>query len=154
MSWKTSKLLFSPPAKGYGIASNCIPGAGIAEWLERSFPLECLSSHSPTCCLLSGKVQGLSCRADTVRWVKDVLPGEIWTEPSQSFTLNCMFPQNVTNATGQASLWNVCFANWWKGYCLWSANEMTALGTAELGRFSFWEASWKQLTVIWIQTHL
>lgn len=66
----------------------------------------------------------------------------------------CMSVPNTTNSSREMSLWNICLANWSKGYSLKSPNAIIALSTAELGSFSCCEASWKWLRVIWVQTHL
>lgn len=66
----------------------------------------------------------------------------------------CVSVPNTTNSSREMRLWNICLANWSKGYSLKSPNAIIALSTAELGSFSCCEASWKWLRVIWVQTHL
>jgi hypothetical protein len=69
-------------------------------------------------------------RTETGGWVKNAYL-------SHSINLFCMLVPNVTNASREMNFWNVCLANWSKGYSLWSPNAIIALAIADLRSFCF-----------------
>lgn len=106
------------------------PGAGETEQSEGSFLSQFLSYFCGCSASWVTTYRGSRTRTEMGGWMEN-------SNLSHSITLFCIFGPNVTNANREMDLWNVCLANWSKGYSLWSPNAIIALAAADLGSFCF-----------------